>query len=198
MKIDQAADVSRRVEQSKTGEPQWNVVATTQSGEFSRAKQLLERFGAVKITDFFNVLALKVDDLNEFLRAYSERARKDPRLAECVCRIRPMMRIFKFADADEFRVNVRQEVEEFIGELEGKSFHVRINRRGMKGEISGQAEEQNLDGHILSALEGRGAPGRIDFDDPDAIVDIETLGDVAGVALWTRHDLKNYPFLRVD
>lgn len=185
-------------QQGDVAESNWNVVATTQASEFSRAKQLLERFGEVETTDFFNVLVLKVDDVQKFLEAYLERARIDPRLAKCVSRIRPMARIFRFAGADDFRIKVRREVGTLISELEGGAFHVRMNRRGMKGELSGQAEEQSLDGHLLAELVRRGAPGRIDFDDPDAVIDIETLGDIAGVALWTRDDLKKYPFLRID
>jgi tRNA(Ser,Leu) C12 N-acetylase TAN1 len=47
-------------------------------------------------------------------------------------------------------------------------------------------------------LAAAGTPGSISFDDPDAIVAIESVGQRAGVSLWTREDLRRYPFLRLD
>ena len=43
-----------------------------------------------------------------------------------------------------------------------------------------------------------GRPGRINFDDPDHVIDIETVGSRAGLSLWARDDLRCYPFLRID
>jgi len=55
-----------------------------------------------------------------------------------------------------------------------------------------------LDEALLETLEHRGTPGRIDFDDPDFILDVETVGQRAGMSLWTREDLHRYPFLKLD
>jgi tRNA(Ser,Leu) C12 N-acetylase TAN1 len=84
-----------------------------------------------------------------------------------------------------------------VERLKGKSFHVRMHRRGFKGKISTVEEERMLNEVILKALEDLGMPGRLNFDDPDAIVAVETLGQHAGFSLWTREDLKQYPFLRL-
>lgn len=54
-----------------------------------------------------------------------------------------------------------------------------------------------LDEVLLKALEDLGMPGRLNFEDPDAIVAVETLGQQAGLSLWTREDLKKYPFLKL-
>lgn len=51
---------------------------------------------------------------------------------------------------------------------------------------------------ILERLRELGQPGRIDFQDPDYVLDIETVGQQAGMSLWSRDDLKRFPFLRVD
>jgi hypothetical protein len=59
-------------------------------------------------------------------------------------------------------------------------------------------EEQSLDGLLLQALAEAGAPGVITFDDPDAIVALETVDTRAGAALWTREDLQNYFLLHLD
>jgi len=85
-----------------------------------------------------------------------------------------------------------------VPDLRGKRFHVRMHRRGFKGRLSSQHEEQFLDHHLLERLEARGSAGRIDFDDPDAIIAVETLGQVAGLSRWTRDQLRKYEMLTLD
>ena len=53
-------------------------------------------------------------------------------------------------------------------------------------------------GFRLVKVERAGTPGRISFEDPDAIIAIETIGQRAGMSFWRRADLQRYPFLRVD
>jgi hypothetical protein len=72
---------------------------------------------------------------------------------------------------------------------------VRLRRRGLKGIISTPEEERFLDDLLLEALAAAGAPGHISFEDPEYVLLIETVGSGGGVALWTREDLKRYPFL---
>ncbi len=178
--------------------PEWNVVATVRTGELNRGKSLLERFGDVFKTDYFNVLVLVVEDVAAFLDDYAARARADPRLSECVARVAPAFATFDFASPEEFEAEARAAAAAFAPKLGGKAFHVRMNRRGFKHAISSQTEEQLLDGVLLEELGRRGAPGRITFDDPDAILDIETVDGRGGMSLWTREDLERYPFLKVD
>jgi hypothetical protein len=44
----------------------------------------------------------------------------------------------------------------------------------------------------------KGKPGRITFEDPDAIIAVETVAQWAGLSLWKREDLKQYPFIRLN
>ena len=55
-----------------------------------------------------------------------------------------------------------------------------------------------MDDAILSVASQRGAPSRIDFADPDYVIDVETVGNRVGLTLWSRNDLRRLPFLRVD
>jgi hypothetical protein len=59
-------------------------------------------------------------------------------------------------------------------------------------------EERFLDDFILAALEQAGSPGHITFEDPDAVIVVETVGQRAGLSLWTREELRRYPFLHPD
>jgi hypothetical protein len=73
-----------------------------------------------------------------------------------------------------------------------------MHRRGFKGRLSSQHEERFLDEVLLEALDTRGKPSRITFEDPDAILALETVDSRAGVSLWTREDIQRYPFLHLD
>ena len=86
----------------------------------------------------------------------------------------------------------------WVLELAQSAFHVRMHRRGFKGRLSSQDEERFLDSVLLAALEEAGTPGRITFEDPDAIISVETVGQRAGMSFWRRDDLERYPFLRLD
>jgi hypothetical protein len=64
------------------------------------------------------------------------------------------------------------------------------SRPGTRSDGSGEA--------VLEALEAAGTPARVAFDDPDAIVAVETVDRRASVSLWTREEMCRYPFLRLD
>ncbi len=55
-----------------------------------------------------------------------------------------------------------------------------------------------MDRFVLARLGGHGATGSIDFDDPDYSIDIETVGQQAGVALQALEQRLRYPFLKLD
>ena len=55
-----------------------------------------------------------------------------------------------------------------------------------------------LDDLILEVLDAAKTPAVIAFDDPDVVIDIETVEDRSGLSLWTREELARYPFLRID
>lgn len=176
----------------------WNVIVTVFEGQFREARKLLKEFGEVAPTDFHDVLVLRADDPARLPDMLAERASREPSVTDIVARVIPVSFTFLFNDAVEFRDHAREAVLRLAPRLAGQRFHVRIHRRGFKHRISSQEEEQHLDGIILDALAAAGAPGSITFEDPDAIVSIESVGQRAGVSLWTREDLRRYPFLRLD
>lgn len=53
-------------------------------------------------------------------------------------------------------------------------------------------------GFLLEALEARVAPARIDFSDPNAILAVETVGQRAGLSLWSRAAIARHPLLGLD
>lgn len=96
----------------------------------------------------------------------------------------PATGLFQFQSAEEFEAKARDIVLGWRSKLSGKSFRVRVHRRGFKEALPSQHEERMLNYSLLEALEHVGKCGRIDFEDPDFVVDIETVGQRAGVSLW--------------
>lgn len=54
------------------------------------------------------------------------------------------------------------------------------------------------EGGFREALEARGTPARIDFSDPDAILAVETVGQRAGLSLWSREVIARHPLPGLD
>lgn len=176
----------------------WNVVVTVYDGEFNEAIRLLRPYGEVARTDYWNVLTMQVEDVIGFMRAIETATRVDATIPNSVSRIVPVTQTFRFQSPAEFEDEARSLVDRWLSELKGKRFHVRMHRRGFKGQLSSQHEEQLLDHHLLERLAEKGAPGRIDFDDPDAIIAVETLGQTAGLSLWTRDQRQSFELLNLD
>lgn len=176
----------------------WNVVASVHERGFVRACELLGELGPVSRTEFYNVLVMKVEDVRRFLEALRTLIDETPDAHAVLARVVPVTRTFTFQTAEEFEAKAMNAAAPWMTELAGKRFHVRMRRRGFKGKLSSQQEERFLDEFILRRLDEDAMPGRIDFEDPDAVVAVETLGQRAGLSLWTREDLERYPFVRVD
>lgn len=179
----------------------WNVVVTTFDGRGLRhARRFFARYGEVGRTPFHNVLVVKVPDLDQLLRSMSEALRTDVRILNDISRMVPAQATFEFNSIAEFGEKARAIALQWSDRLAGRSFHVRLHqRRGdFSCKLSSLAEERALDEAILNKLLDRGQPGRIEFADPDLVIDIETVGSRCGMSIWSRDDRKQYPFLRPD
>lgn len=176
----------------------WNVVVSVHEKGFLRARRLLKEFGEVKRTPYRNVLVMNVESTERFLDGFSKLVASAPDVLTAVSRALPVAHSFDFHSREEFEAKAREIAFAWLPMLAGASFHVRLHRRGLKGRIVSPEEERFLDRALLQALEEAGTPGSIDFDDPDMIIDVETVGSRAGLSLWRREDLERYPFLRVS
>lgn len=176
----------------------WNVIVTVYGDGYNKAARILRQMGKVDETSFYNVLAMKVDYIAAFLDRLAEQMQEAPETADLICRVASATHTFDFDSAESFEEQAAAVAQGWLATLADKSFHVRFHRRGFKHQLHSQDEERFLDHILLDALADAGTPGQIDFDDPDAIVSVDTLNGRAGMALWTRDDLQRYPFLKVD
>ena len=177
---------------------EWNVVVSTYDRGYQHARQILEEFGPVSRTEFYNVLTVHVADVEGMLEELKERLMIDEKARLSLARVVPVSTSFGFQSPEEFEMKAKESVLAWIPELAGRGFHVRMHRRGFKGRLSSQDEERFLDGFLLEQLQRVGTPGHVTFADPDAIIVIETVGQHAGLAIWRRGDLQRYPFLKLD
>jgi tRNA(Ser,Leu) C12 N-acetylase TAN1 len=175
--------------------PDWNVTVTLAEPTFGIARNMLAPWGQLRRTAFFNVAVMKVTDAAIFLREFSAAVEETPGILNAMSHVVPFEHVFAFEDASEFEAKLRDIILSYAPQLAGKSFHVRLRRRGLKGIISTPEEERVLDDVLLEALAVSGTPGQISFEDPDYVVLVETVGQGGGVSLWTGKDLERYPFL---
>ena len=176
----------------------WNVVVNLHEYGFRRAFKLLQGLGAVYTTEFLNVLVMEVSNIPRFLETLNAWVSDDPSLLKLISRIVPVTSTFSFQSPEEFETKAKEAVLYFLPLLGGKSFHIRMHRRGFKGRLSSHDEERFLDTILLEELGKIGNPGHITFENPDAIIVVETVGQQAGISCWTREELQSHPLLRVD
>lgn len=177
---------------------EWNLVASVHGRGFTRGQQILQIIGEVHRTNYYNVLVARVEDIDAMLARLPQLESLAPDIWTVISRLAPARVAFNFRDVAEFETKAREAALSWVPDLAGKSFHVRLHRRGFKGTLTSPDEERFLDEALLDALDAAGTPGSIAFDDPDAVIDVETIDNRAGMAFWTREDLQRYPFLKVD
>lgn len=176
----------------------WNVAVSIHERKLKRAFDLLEEFGRVNKSEFFNVLVMKVYDIQHMLETLRKRIAEEPEILEVIARLMPVTHTFNFQVPEEFEEKAKEVVSNWIEYLAGKDFYVRIHRRGFKGRLSSTKEEQFLDRYLMESAGKRGNPAHVTFDNPDVIIAIETIGQRAGLSIWNREELGRYPFLRLD
>lgn len=174
------------------------MVVTVRDDGYTRVRHALKQLGSVDATSYYNVLVMRVADTARLLERLDELFEEEPWLADDVSRILPLTHTFSFEDSVDFEARAREVIGGWLGELAGRSFHVRMHARGWTETISRHDEEHRLATALLRALELIGQVGEVAFDDADVVIEVETIGHRAGMALWSRHQLDEHRFLRVD
>lgn len=176
---------------------EWNAVAIPAERCFGEARRFLQAFGQVQRSSYLNVLAVKTaDPARTFLEALAAELEREPERRDLLARIAPCEETFDFQTPAEFDLRAREVGLKHVDRLVGRSFHVRIHRRGFKKDFERLARERELGMALLTATSAGDAKNRISYDDPDAVVAIEMIDGRAGLSIWTRDDLAKFPLLR--
>jgi tRNA(Ser,Leu) C12 N-acetylase TAN1 len=175
---------------------EWNVLATSIEGARPVLLAGLRRRGIFRGGGYRNVAIGRVADVPGFLAALSDDVARDATLAAALARVVPVARTLRL-DADDPLASLQAVVEELHPHVAGRSFFVRLERRGLRDSLHSTEVERTLGAALWRILEAGGHTPRVTFTDPDVIVAIETLGERAGVALVDRALRAAYPFVRV-
>jgi len=176
----------------------WNVIVSVQERGYKTARKMLYEYGRVMKTDYFNILAMQVEDIDEFLEDMRILYEMNTPWLHHIGHIMPVTQRFTFQSAAEFEDKARQIVSDWLDELAGRHFFVRMHRRGFKGRLSSQEEERFLDEYILDTLASQDRRvAKVDFSAAQRVIAIETLGQQAGMSMWRDDQLVQYPFLKL-
>jgi tRNA(Ser,Leu) C12 N-acetylase TAN1 len=176
----------------------WNLVVTTHEHRYNDAKELLAPMGELHHTDYYNVLVMRVASPETLLATLERLVMENPQLATSLARVLPVTKTFSFQTPQEFESQAAAAAHDCLPKLAGRRFHVRMHRRGFKGRLSSQQEEQWLAGWLIDELVKQGKTAYVDFADPDWILAMDTVGQRAGLSLWSREQLQRYPLLKLD
>jgi tRNA(Ser,Leu) C12 N-acetylase TAN1 len=175
----------------------WNLIVTTAEGRYTQALGFLARFGIVKPTSYYNVVMMEVRDIPELMEVLAQEWENQGGRLLLLQRVVPMSHTFNFRDTQAFGIRATEILSGWTDGLAGKTFHVRMHRRGFKDQLRSEEEERILNAAVVDATAQSGNAAEVSFDDPDAIIAVETIGNQAGMSLWLREDLQRYPFLHI-
>jgi tRNA(Ser,Leu) C12 N-acetylase TAN1 len=176
----------------------WNTVATLREGGFEQAVRTLAKIGPVARTHYFNVVVMRLEPVSPALEQLREWVGSDRNRFGFLGRLVPLAKIFNFSSPEDFEDQASQAVRSWLADLAGRSFHVRMHRRGFKGRLSSMQEEQFLDEAIMKGLAETGEQARVSFTDPEVILAVETVDQRGGLSLWMKQDREKYSFLGLD
>jgi tRNA(Ser,Leu) C12 N-acetylase TAN1 len=175
----------------------WNLIVTTAEGRYTQALGFLARFGIVKPTSYYNVVMMEVRDIPELMEVLAREWENQGGRLLLLQRVVPMSHTFNFRDTQAFGSKATEILSGWTDRLAGNAFHVRMHRRGFKDQLRSEEEERFLNAAVVDATAQYGNAAVVSFDDPDAIIAVETIGNQAGMSLWLREDLQRYPFLHI-
>ncbi|MCS7267643.1 MAG: RNA 3'-terminal phosphate cyclase [Geminicoccaceae bacterium] len=176
----------------------WNLVATVHAEGWREALGILGRYGKVHKTPYYNVLVMAVDDPRAVAEDLAARIAAEPGILNFLSRLVPLEDAFELGPLEGAADRLFAALAPMVPRLAGRSFHVRVHKRGPGKALSGHELERRLDERLLAELEARGTPGRIAFDDVDVVLVVEIVDERAGVAAFDRGERERFPFLRLD
>jgi tRNA(Ser,Leu) C12 N-acetylase TAN1 len=176
----------------------WNVIVTIYQQGFRRVLAALRKIGPAERSPYHNVLIIKVDDPGAALATIERRIEENTALYDAIARVAPAQRTFDFQSVETFYDSAKSILREWLPRLTGRSFHVRLHRRGSRFDLPSPDVERRMDEFIINATTDAGSASHVSFSDSEVVVVIDTIDDRAGISLWTREDLARHRLLRPD
>lgn len=174
----------------------WNVIVTvaTGPGRQSRLLRQLRRLGYFDRTEFKNVCIGHVENTVQFLENLEAARRNGKPWFSDLGRVIPVEQTFSFTP-ETLAEQLKQEVTPFVERMWEGTFHVRLERRGLLGQVMSQEVEREVGEHLKAAAEAAGKQLQVSFANADYIVAAETIGTECGIALFDRAFRERFPFV---
>jgi tRNA(Ser,Leu) C12 N-acetylase TAN1 len=176
---------------------EWNVLVTAQEGAARDLKRFVRRLGTFRWSGFRNVLLGQVTDPDAFLRALAADIERKPFAQAWLGKVLPIVTTFPVR-IEHFLADAESHLTPMVEELKGKSFHVRVERRGHKGALRTHELEQQIGEYLWQRLENQHAEPAVAFKDPDVVIAVEIAGTTAGIAVVRRKLREEFPFVKID
>jgi tRNA(Ser,Leu) C12 N-acetylase TAN1 len=170
---------------------------TSLEGQREALLAVLRTLARFRRGGFPNVLVATVADPIAFLDVLRDAYEGSTVVRSSLGKVIPIDRTLRFTSPEAFPDEVGAALDALADRLVGRTFFVRIFRRGFRGQIDSTRIEGELGARLVAALEARGDRPRVRFDDPDVALVIETLRDEVGIALLDRTVRTAHPFVRV-
>jgi tRNA(Ser,Leu) C12 N-acetylase TAN1 len=172
----------------------WNLVVTAHGGRRHDLIHALRPIVRLTRAGYSEVLIGRTDDVDACLTAIAARA--DPAFsAEILARIVPVVRTFMLAD--DIAAQLVTEAASVQDDLVGRTFHVRVERRGHRGVLRSDDLERMIGTALVTGLQTRGDTPRVTFKDPDVVVAVEVIGATGGIGLVPRTLRQRFTFVRL-
>lgn len=174
----------------------WNVILTAYMNKGRQLLRMVDSLGDFQGSGFHEVFIGKVPGLDKFLEDLRRLWEEEPDLSEVLSTVVPIRQVFPFT-LENLLPRLQKETQDLLNDIGDSPFYVRLKRRGHKGELSSLSIEQELDSFLKELCARRGQRCRIDFDEAEKIIVIETIHNQCGIGLVSREMKARYPFIKV-
>jgi tRNA(Ser,Leu) C12 N-acetylase TAN1 len=170
----------------------WNVLVIGNRNTEDKLLEELEEDGKFEKSEFGDVLVGNVEDIVEFLEDAESKKYK------YLNRVVPVEDAF-FVSPGKIIEILKRKISKYVDALEPEdTFGVRVERRGMKEEISSQEIEREVGEYFYDLIEKiQGRKPKVNLKNPDKIIAIEVVGNRCGVGFITREMREKYSVIRV-
>jgi tRNA(Ser,Leu) C12 N-acetylase TAN1 len=173
----------------------WNMIVTAvpEPGRQRRLLQTLNRLGEFHPCEFRDVCLGQVEDTAQFLEVILKASQADESWVKNLSRAVPIERTFHFTP-ESLTEQLKEAVTPFLQCMADGTFHVRLERRGLTGQVMSQQVERDVADHLHALARSQGRQLHTSFENPDYIVAAETIGYECGVTLLSQELRERYPF----
>ena len=170
----------------------WNVLVIGERDTERELLKELEEDGEFERSGFRDVVTGRVEDIVGFLEDAEHKKYSH------LNRVIPIDEAF-YASPENLVEVLKKRVEKYIDEIEpGETFGFRVERRGMKEDISSQKVEREVGGYFFDLLEKiHGRKPKVDLKNPDKLIAIEIVGNRCGIGFITREMREKYSVIKV-